>query len=203
MSRILLTLVALLGLTFSPRALSLPVSAAFVAGKPLAFIDLPTSERKSLGALFSLGADISLFVPDYPFAMGVYYDVFLKSNYGSMPVNNAGFNLSYYPFGKPIHVQDESGEVSSKSLGLSVFGSIGSGFTFMNIRDDEGAAVFGAAAYNLRVSSSMEYPTSEIFSVGATLMYQTTFGGKSALPPIVTVGYTGWSLLTRFVFTLN
>lgn len=198
--RISLLVVAMLG---STSLHALPVSAGVSVGKPLVFVDLNTVERKSLGAQLALGIDVNLFIPDYPFSAGVYYDAFFKSQFGELPVSNSGFQVSYFPFRKPVSVSNESGQVFSKNLGMTTYGTVGSGLTFMNIRDPGGAAIFGAAAFNLRVSGSVEYPMSEIWALGGTLLYQTTFGGTSADPPPVSVGYTGWSLLARIVITVN
>lgn len=190
-------------LFYSQGASALPVSTSINLGKPLVFVDLNSDTRDSLGALGSLGTDVSIFVPDYPFALGVYYEAFVKTDYGSIPINNAGLKFSYYPFGKPVTVQNQSGEVNVKNLGMSIYGSMGTGLTFMNIRDPEGVFVFGAAAFNLRLSTTLEYPLSEIFSAGATLMYQTSFGGSSPSFPNPTVGITGWTLMASGIFTLN
>ena len=192
-----------LGLSVSTPSFSLPVSAGLSVGKPLAFVDLNTEERKPLGAKFGFGIDVNIYIPDYPFAAGVFYDAAVLSDYGTLPVNNSGAQLSYYPFGKPLNVMNESGEVLTKNLGLTIYGTLGTGLTFLNVRDPAGAAIFGAAAFNLRVSSTMEYPVSEQFAVGASLLYTTTFGGSSADTPPVTVGVTGWSIMARTVITLN
>jgi hypothetical protein len=183
------------------EASALPVSAALNLGKPLVFVDLNTQERKALGAQFALGADVNLFIPDYPFAAGVYFDSFFKSNFGDLPIANSGMQVSYYPFGKPIQVNNEEGQVLTKNLGLTTYGTLGTGLTFMNIREPN--SIFGAAAFNMRISATLEYPMSEVWALGGSVLYQTTFGGQSAEPPVVTVGYTGWSLLTRVVFTIN
>lgn len=125
------------------------------------FVDLASNRRDSLGALGVVGTDVNVFIPDYPFAAGVFYEAFVKTNYGVLPISNAGFQLSYYPFGKPIQIQNQSGEVSVKNLGISIYGTMGSGLSFMNIRDKEEVYIFGAAAFNLRISTTLEYPATE------------------------------------------
>ena len=197
------TLLVVIGIVSATSIHALPLSAGLAIGKPLIFIDLNTEARESLGSKFSLGLDVNLFLPDYPFSAGVYYESFFLSNYGGLPVANSGFQISYYPFGKPVSLMNESGQVFTKNLGLTTYGTLGSGLTFMNIRDPGGAAIFGAAAFNLRVSATLEYPLTEVWALGGTLLYQTTFGGTTADPPPVTVGYTGWSLLARVVITVN
>lgn len=189
---------------FSQRVSALPISASVNIGKPLVFVDLDEVTRKELGAPMALSTDINLFLPDYPFAVGVYYEVFLMSkDFGTLPINNAGPQVSYYPFGKPIYIQNQSGEINITNLGLSVYGTLGSGLTFMNIRDTSNVFIFGAAAFNFRLSTTLEYPISNQFSLGGSVLYQTTFGGKSPIDPEPTVGLTGWSLMTRFIITLN
>jgi hypothetical protein len=197
------TLLVVLGIASAASAQAIPLSAGLAMGKPLIFIDLNTEERKSLGSKFSLGLDVNLFIPDYPFSGGVYYESFFLSNYGSLPVANSGFQISYYPFGKPVSLMNEGGQVLTKNLGLTTYGTLGTGLTFMNIRNPDNAAIFGAAAFNLRVSGTLEYPLTEIWALGGTLLYQTTFGGVSAESPPVGVGFTGWSLLARIVITIN
>jgi len=201
---LLSSLIFVTTLYYSETATALPVSAGISIGKPLLFIDLDQDTRESLGAKVSIGTDVNLFVPDYPFAIGVFYETLMLSNYGTMPINNAGIQLSYYPLGKPITVQNQSGEINIKNLGMTLYGTLGSGLTFMNIRENSGEAfVFGAAAFNLRLSTTLEYPLSDFIAAGGTLLYQTNFGGTSPEEPYPTVGITGFSALTRLVFTIN
>ena len=184
---------------------ALPVSAGFTIGKPLVFIDLDTRERKNLGSNMSFSGDLNLFIPDYPFAAGVYYEAFFFTDFGSIPISNGGFQFSYYPFGKPIELGNESGSTQIKNLGMSIYGTFGTGLTFMNIRDQSEAAsaVFGATAFNMRLSTTLEYPLSETIAAGGTILYQTTFGAQSVDNDPVRVGFTGFSLLARLVFNIN
>lgn len=182
---------------------ALPLSLGLNIGKPLVFVDLAADTREALGALGSVGVDIITYIPDYPFSTGVYYETFMKTNYGGIPINNAGLQLSYYPFGKPIILSNQEGSVKETVLNLAVFGTAGFGLTYFNIRDPAGEFVFGAAAFNLRVAAGAEYPLGEQFSGGAMLMYQTTFGGISPDGTDDPVGLTGFSLLARLVMTFE
>ena len=201
----LATTIFLLATLLAPKAQALPVSVGMTIGKPLVFTDLNTNERKSLGANMSFSGDMGVFIPDYPFSAGVYYEAFFFTDFGSIPISNGGLQFSYYPFCKPIETGNESGNTRISNLGMSIYGTFGTGLTFMNMRDQSEAAsaIFGATAFNMRLSTTLEYPLSESIAAGGTILYQTTFGAESTDADPVRVGFTGFSLLARLVFTIN
>lgn len=197
-------LLTFLGMT-SGSANALPVSLHVVTGKPLVFVDLDAETREPLSAALSIGLGVKVYLPDYPFSVGVLYESLWNTNYGSLPISSSGATISYYPFGKPIIVSDQAGELYQQSLDLVVYGTLGTGLTFFNIRDPstEGTFVFGASAFNIRASATVEYPVSNMISLGGTFLYQTTFGGTSPIDETSpTVGVTGFSFLAHVGFTL-
>jgi hypothetical protein len=181
--RILATL--LVGTFFGANSLRAEtVQVSIFTGFPLALADLDGGVRENLNAKTLLGAEVTLHLKDYPFAVGVYYEGYFGGDYGFLPLNNSGVLFHYYPFGTLNNNTNIGNKVAIRQTGLTMYGTFGAGLTFMNIRSQivggtKGGHFFGASAFNMKLAANLDYPVDDTFITGLSLYYLTTFGGKA------------------------